>query len=114
MHSARGWMRRTSTEGAGLGLDEAVAWARRGRGARRRPAVGWDGLTPTEGRVVELVAAGLSNREVAAKLFVSVATVKTHLIHVYGKLDLRSRAELAAAATSRRLHTERTGQLTRR
>ena len=101
-------------EGAGLGLDEAVAWARRGRGARRRPAVGWDGLTPTEGRVVELVAAGLSNREVAAKLFVSVATVKTHLIHVYGKLDLRSRAELAAAATSRRLHTERTGQPTRR
>jgi DNA-binding CsgD family transcriptional regulator len=90
-------------EGAQLSLDDAVAWARRGRGERRRPEFGWDSLTPSEERVVELVAAGLPNREIAAKLFVSVATVKTHLIHVYGKLDVRTRAELAAAATSRGL-----------
>ncbi len=90
-------------EGATLSLDDAVAWARRGRGERRRPEFGWDSLTPSEERVVELVAAGLPNREIAAKLFVSVATVKTHLIHVYGKLGVRTRAELAAAATSRGL-----------
>ena len=44
---------------------------------------------------------GPPNREIAAKLFVSVATVRTHLVHVYGKLDVPTRAELAAAATSR-------------
>ena len=53
--------------------------------------------------MVGLVAAGLPNREIAARLFVSPATVKTHLIHVYTKLDVRSRTELAAAATSRGL-----------
>jgi DNA-binding NarL/FixJ family response regulator len=53
--------------------------------------------------VVELVAQGLTNREVAARLFVSLATVKTHLVHVFAKLELRTRAELAAAATSRGL-----------
>jgi len=88
-------------EGRALSLDDAVAFARRGRGGRRRPDTGWDGLTPTEAKVVELVAAGLTNREIAAKLFVSLATVKTHLIHVFTKLDVRSRAELASAATSR-------------
>jgi DNA-binding NarL/FixJ family response regulator len=51
--------------------------------------------------VVELVAAGLPNKEIAQKLFVSLATVKTHLVHVYGKLDLRTRAELAAEAVRR-------------
>lgn len=86
-----------------VSLEEATALARRGRGERRRPDVGWDSLTPAEIAVVELVAAGLPNRAVAAKLFVSIATVKTHLIHVYAKLDVRSRAELAAAATSRGL-----------
>jgi len=88
-------------EGAALSLEEAVALARRGRGERRRPEFGWDSLTPTESRVVELVAAGLPNRAIASRLFVSLATVKTHLVHVYGKLDLRTRTELAAAATSR-------------
>ncbi len=84
-------------------LAEALELARRGRGERRRPVSGWDSLTPTELRVVELVATGLPNREIAAKLFVSLATVKTHLVHVYGKLDVRTRAELATAATTRAL-----------
>ncbi len=56
-----------------------------------------------EARVVELVAAGLPNKEIAKKLFVSLATVKTHLVHVYAKLDVRTRAELAAAAARRQL-----------
>jgi DNA-binding CsgD family transcriptional regulator len=90
-------------EGTLMSLSEAVAYAQRGRGERGRPSHGWESLTPSEQRVVELVTAGLPNREIAAKLFVSLATVKTHLVHIYTKLDLRSRAELAAEATRRTL-----------
>ena len=93
--------RASTSRGAELSLADATELVRRGRGERRRPDFGWDSLTPTESRVVELVAAGLPNREIAAKLFVSLATVKTHLVHVYGKLDVRTRAELATAATTR-------------
>jgi predicted ATPase/class 3 adenylate cyclase/DNA-binding CsgD family transcriptional regulator len=88
-------------EGSRLSLEEAVEYARRGRGERTRPDHGWESLTPTEARVVELVAEGLPNKEIAAKLFVSLATVKTHLVHVYTKLDVRTRTELAAEATRR-------------
>ena len=90
-------------EGAGLSLEEAVEYASRGRGGRSRPEQGWDALTPMEARVVELVAAGLPNKEIAKKLFVSLATVKTHLVHVYAKLEVRTRAELAAAAARRQV-----------
>jgi len=88
-------------EGSRLSLDEAVEYAQRGRGERGRPEHGWESLTPTEARVVELVSSGLPNKEIAAKLFVSLATVKTHLVHVYTKLDVRTRTELAAEATRR-------------
>jgi DNA-binding CsgD family transcriptional regulator len=53
------------------------------------------GLTETERRVAELVARGGTNREVAARLVVSERTVATHLTHIYAKLGLRSRTELA-------------------
>jgi DNA-binding CsgD family transcriptional regulator len=53
------------------------------------------GLTPAERRVVALVAEGRTNREVAAALFLGERTVETHLSHVYAKLGVRSRAELA-------------------
>ena len=53
------------------------------------------GLTATERRVAELVARGSTNREVAARLVVSERTVATHLTHIYAKLGLRSRTELA-------------------
>ncbi len=59
----------------------------------RAPASGE--LTPVERRVVELVAAGRTNSEVAAALFLSTRTVEGHLSHVYGKLGVRSRVELA-------------------
>ncbi len=59
----------------------------------RSPSSG--ALTPSERRVAELVATGLSNREVAAALVVTERTVESHLSHVYRKLSLRSRAELA-------------------
>jgi DNA-binding CsgD family transcriptional regulator len=61
------------------------------------------GLTPTEQQVAELVVAGRSNREVAAKLFMSVRTVETNLTNIYRKLDVNSRAELVG-----RLHSEKT------
>ena len=77
--------------GWALSWREAVAYAQRGRGSRRRPTSGWPSLTPTEGQVVGLVASGLSNKEVAARLFMSVPTVKSHLTHVFAKLGLSSR-----------------------
>jgi ATP/maltotriose-dependent transcriptional regulator MalT len=55
-----------------------------------------DGLTPTETRVADLVAEGLSNKEVASELFVSLRTVEANLTRVYAKLGIRSRTELAA------------------
>jgi len=66
-------------------------------GARpRRLAVsGADALTPSERRVVELAAQGLTNRRIAQDLFVTTATVETHLRHAFRKLDVKSRAELA-------------------
>src|SRR5262249_54246447 len=53
------------------------------------------GLTASERRVAELVASGLSNKEIAAQLVVSVHTVGTHLRNVYAKLGVRSRTQLA-------------------
>jgi DNA-binding CsgD family transcriptional regulator len=53
-------------------------------------------LTPQEDAVTALVAQGLSNREVAAELYVSPKTVQYHLTRIYAKLGVRSRAELAA------------------
>jgi pimeloyl-ACP methyl ester carboxylesterase/DNA-binding CsgD family transcriptional regulator len=64
----------------------------------RRPATGWEALTDAERRVAELVAGGLANREVAERLFLSRYTVETHLKHVFAKLGVSSRAELAAVA----------------
>jgi DNA-binding NarL/FixJ family response regulator len=82
-------------EGAGLTLEEAVAYVRRARGSRGRPATGWDSLTPTELEVVRLVVDGLSNPEIGRRLFMSRGTVKAHLSHVYAKLGVANRTELA-------------------
>ena len=90
------------TEAAALSTTEAVAWLRRARGERRRPARGWESLTPTELRVVELVTEGLTNPQIGERMFITRGTVKVHLAHVFGKLDVATRAELAAAATRRR------------
>ena len=63
-----------------------------------RPAYGWDSLTDTERRIVDLVAQGLSNREVAGQIFLSAHTVAFHLRHVFWKLGLSSRVQLARLA----------------
>ena len=70
---------------------------RRGRrGTRNRPQHGWASLTPTEQTIAGLAAEGLSNPQIAERLFVSHRTVQTHLSHIFGKLDISSRVHLAA------------------
>jgi DNA-binding CsgD family transcriptional regulator len=76
----------------------ATLWADKARGelaqiSGRAPSRGE--LTPTEERVALLVAEGRTNKEVAAALFVTDRTVEYHLSHIYAKLGVRSRAELA-------------------
>ena len=66
-----------------------------------RPAAGWDSLTPTELRVIDLICAGHTNRSAAAELSVSPNTVNTHLRAVFRKLDVKSRVQLTIAAASR-------------
>ncbi|WP_375482809.1 LuxR C-terminal-related transcriptional regulator [uncultured Mycobacterium sp.] len=85
-------------EGAALSNEEAIAYAQRGRGERKRPTTGWASLTPTERDVVRLVSEGLTNSAVATRLFVSPRTVQTHLTHVYTKLGLTSRVQLVQEA----------------
>ncbi len=86
-------------DGASLDLDGACEYARRGRGQRRRPSTGWASLTPTERQVVDLVVEGLTNPQIGQRLFMSRGTVKTHLGHVFAKVGVTTRAELAVAAT---------------
>ena len=90
---------REAIEAAREGFEElgAATWAEKARdelgriGGRSRE----EGLTAAERRVAELAAAGKTNREVAAALFLGERTVETHLSHVYAKLGIRSRTELA-------------------
>jgi DNA-binding CsgD family transcriptional regulator len=102
--------RRAAVQALRSGLDlagrcGALALCERARGEllsaglrpRRVHLAGREALTGGELRVAELAAAGHANREVAQTLFISVKTVETHLRHVYQKLDVRSRKELAGA-----------------
>jgi DNA-binding CsgD family transcriptional regulator len=82
-------------------FDDAGAelWAARTRAELARLGLGRTTpteLTPTEARVAELTASGLTNREVAAQLFISAKTVEANLARIYRKLSIRSRAELGA------------------
>src|SRR5262249_13400449 len=92
-------------QGAELSIGDALRWARRGRGPRRRAPSGWASLTPTEAKVAELVAEGLTNPQVGQRMFISPGTVKTHVSHIFGKLGVHSRSELIAHA----LRREQTG-----
>jgi DNA-binding CsgD family transcriptional regulator len=89
--------------GRDLARAEAVlraAGIRRGRrGPRGRPKSGWASLTPAEWAVAGLVADGLTNPQIGARLYISRRTVHTHLAHVFAKLDIASRAQLAAQVT---------------
>jgi DNA-binding CsgD family transcriptional regulator len=89
-------------EGAAMTWTQALDYATRGRGERKRPSSGWDSLTPAEQAVVKLVTEGLSNQQVAQRLFIARRTVGTHLTHIFAKLGLSNRADLTAAAVRRR------------
>jgi DNA-binding CsgD family transcriptional regulator len=64
-----------------------------------RPSTGWESLTDSERRIAELVTEGATNREVAAVLVISTHTVDSHLRHVFAKLGISSRVQLAAIVT---------------
>ncbi|HEY1699465.1 MAG TPA: response regulator transcription factor [Trebonia sp.] len=73
----------------------------------RSPGAGL--LSQREREVLELVASGTTNREAAARLFLTEATVKTHLLHIYAKLGVSDRAAAVAEAFNRGLLTRRDG-----
>ncbi|MGH2955616.1 MAG: LuxR C-terminal-related transcriptional regulator, partial [Solirubrobacterales bacterium] len=83
----------------GIPLVERAYEELRASGARPRKIVytGVDALTASEGRVARLAASGMTNREIAQSLFVTVKTVEFHLGQAYRKLDISSRTELGAA-----------------
>ncbi|OBH64260.1 LuxR C-terminal-related transcriptional regulator [Mycobacterium sp. E2479] len=87
------------SEGEALSMEEALAYAQRGRGERKRPSTGWASLTPAELNVVKLVSEGLPNKDIAARLFISARTVQAHLSNVYSKLGISSRVQLAQEAS---------------
>jgi len=89
-------------EGTALPLGEAVTYALKGWGPRVRGTSGWASLSRAERDVVNLVAEGLTNVEIGARLFISPRTVETHLTHVFSKLDLSSRRELGREALRRK------------
>ena len=79
------------------------AGIRRGRrGTRGRPQTGWASLTPAEHAVAGLVAEGLTNPQIGERLYISRRTVQTHLAHMFAKLDIATRAQLAADVTRHR------------
>jgi DNA-binding NarL/FixJ family response regulator len=78
-------------------LDDLVAVGGRPRSRARR---GVEGLTPSERRVAELAAGGLTNRLIAQELFLSEKTIETHLASTYRKLEIRSRAQLTGVLGS--------------
>jgi non-specific serine/threonine protein kinase len=88
--------RKLSDEGRGLSLDQAIAL-----GLDDRPEDPWRAgpsanLTRREREIATLVATGLTNREIAGKLYLSVRTVEVHVDHVLTKLGFRTRTQLAA------------------
>jgi len=82
--------------GTTLWADRVKAELARGMSGRRRA----DGLTPSEQRVAELAVAGMTNRDIAATLFISPKTVEVNLTRIYRKLNIRSRVELYHALES--------------
>jgi DNA-binding CsgD family transcriptional regulator len=90
-----------TADGRALSLDDAVAYARRARGERKRPPHGWGGLTPMEQQVAGLAVEGLTNAQIAEHLFIGRETVKTHLSNVYRKVGVANRTQLVADAARR-------------
>jgi DNA-binding CsgD family transcriptional regulator len=80
----------------------ALALLRERQAAAGPPRLELKSLTPREYELLDLLAEGLSNKEIAARLYLSVRTVEGHLANLYGKLGIRSRTEAALIAVQRR------------
>jgi DNA-binding CsgD family transcriptional regulator len=100
--AADGW-EAAWAQGQELAPADAVAYARRRRGPRARPQTGWASLTPAEIDVASLAADGMTNPQIAARLFIARGTVKMHLSRAYRKLGVKNRTGLAAAAMANRI-----------
>jgi DNA-binding CsgD family transcriptional regulator/tetratricopeptide (TPR) repeat protein len=74
---------------------------RRRRAGARRPETGWDALTPTEAKIAAMVGEGLSNPDIAARLFLSRNTVQVHMSKILAKLQAHSRLEVAVVVARR-------------
>jgi non-specific serine/threonine protein kinase len=85
-------------EGERLDVDQATALA---FGLRRRRPASPDGLSAREAEVAQLVAEGLPNKTIAARLHLSVRTVEVHVRHILTKLGLENRTQLATWARER-------------
>jgi DNA-binding NarL/FixJ family response regulator len=83
-------------EGAAADPDVLVAALTRGRGPRSRAPGPLGALSPTELDIARLVSDGLSNPQIAARLYMSRGTVKAHLARIFTKLGMSNRTELAA------------------
>lgn len=82
---------RLRRQGAAMSREEAIAYA-----LKRRPVPRSNSLSPREDEVAQLLAAGLSDREIAAELVISIRTAQSHVSHILSKLRLRSRTQVAA------------------
>ena len=99
-------MARAWAQGTRMRLARAISYATKGWGSRTRPATGWDSLTRAERDVASIVGEGLTNREIADRLFVSPRTVSTHLEHIYRKVPVSDRRELSVMVSQRRFQVD--------
>ncbi|HEV3377487.1 MAG TPA: helix-turn-helix transcriptional regulator, partial [Thermoleophilaceae bacterium] len=103
LHQALALARRGGATALATTVEEELAAS----GARRRrgEASGRDALTPSERRVARMAAEGMTNRQIAEALFVTLKTVGWHLGNAYRKLGVESREELAALLSSKDDHS---------
>ncbi|WP_436772866.1 helix-turn-helix transcriptional regulator [Yinghuangia sp. YIM S09857] len=92
--------RMQAVEPGAVTLRQLAEFAARGRGSRGRPVIGPESLTPMQLNVARLAARGFTNADIAAELFIARGTVKSHLAHVFAKLGVGNRTELAALGLS--------------
>jgi predicted ATPase/DNA-binding CsgD family transcriptional regulator len=82
-------------DGACLSIAQAGVQASKGRRRRGRPSIGWESLTETEQQIATLVADGLTNPEIANRVFIAPSTARNHVSNILGKLGVAKRTEVA-------------------